>query len=118
MTKQQCQQNTTVDVALRQIHVSSTHKPNRLQRDVVANTFEDDHTNAIYDDDAASFLSTHAANAGVDPFAYTTEQKWTVELLKLLDDFNAPDKAFAEIIRWAQASLADGYLFRPPGGLS
>jgi hypothetical protein len=51
-------------------------------------------------------------------FMYTTEQKWTVALLKLLDDINAPDYAFRLIIEWARLAKNDGYSFLPPGGLT
>jgi hypothetical protein len=51
-------------------------------------------------------------------FMYTTEQKWTVALLKLLDDINAPDHAFRLIIVWARSAKNDGYSFLPPGGLT
>jgi hypothetical protein len=37
-------------------------------------------------------------------FMYTTKQKWTVTLLKLLDDINAPDYAFRLIIDWAHSA--------------
>ena len=49
-------------------------------------------------------------------FMYTTEQKWTVALLKLLDDINAPDYAFRLIIEWARSAKNDGYSFLSPGG--
>ena len=52
------------------------------------------------------------------PLMYTTDQKWTVRLLKLLDDFNAPDYAFESIIRWSRGAHEDNYSFYPPGGLS
>ena len=52
------------------------------------------------------------------PYAYTTDQKWTVALLKLLDDVNAPDYLFTKILTWAQKAKADGYLFCPLGSLS
>ena len=48
-------------------------------------------------------------------FMYTTEQKWTVtllklldDMLKLLDDINAPDNAFHMIIEWARLAKNDG----------
>ena len=43
------------------------------------------------------------------PFMYSTNQKWTIALLKLLDDMNAPDYAFARILKWAQGAQAEGY---------
>jgi hypothetical protein len=44
--------------------------------------------------------------------AYTTDQKWTIALLKVLDDMNAPDYAFKSIMEWAQDARADGYSFK------
>ena len=51
---------------------------------------------------------------------YSTDQKWTIALLKLLDDMNAPDYAFAnKILKWAQCAQEEGYTFQPAnGGLS
>ena len=53
-----------------------------------------------------------------DAQMHTTEQKWTVALLKILDDMNAPDYAFNKIISWASQAKTDGYSFEPEGGLS
>ena len=53
------------------------------------------------------------------PVMFTTDQKWTVALLKLLDDMNAPDYAFNKILKWAHSAQAEGYAFHPAnGGLS
>jgi hypothetical protein len=53
------------------------------------------------------------------PFLYSTNQKWTVALLKLLDTINAPDYAFKQaVLRWARAALADGCSFQPDGGMT
>jgi hypothetical protein len=53
------------------------------------------------------------------PMMFTTDQKWTVALLKLLDDINAPDYAFSKILKWAHSAQAEGYSFHPAnGGLS
>ena len=53
------------------------------------------------------------------PFVpYTTDQKWTISLLKLLKDMNAPDYAFANILTWARDAKSDNYSFQPKGGLS
>ena len=50
---------------------------------------------------------------------YSTDQKWTIALLKLLDDMNAPDYAFARILKGAQGAQTEGYTFQPAnGGLS
>jgi Plavaka transposase len=53
-----------------------------------------------------------------EPWLYTDDQKWTVALLKLLDDMNAPDYAFASVLRWARGANAARYSFYPDGGLS
>ena len=53
------------------------------------------------------------------PVMFTTDQKWTVALLKLLDDMNAPDYAFSKLLKWAHSAQAEGYSFNPAnGGLS
>jgi len=49
-------------------------------------------------------------------FPFSTNQKWTVALLKLLNDMNAPDYAFKAILTWARAAIADGFSFEPEGG--
>ena len=50
-------------------------------------------------------------------FRVTTEKKWTVSLLQILDHMNAPDYAYVSIMRkWAHDASADGYDFRPRGG--
>ena len=53
------------------------------------------------------------------PLMFTTDQKWTVALLKLLDDMNVPDYVFSKILKWAHSAQAKGYLLYPAnGGLS
>ena len=51
-------------------------------------------------------------------FMYTTKQNWTVALLKLMDDINAPDYAFHLIIDWACSAKNNGYSFLTPCGLT
>ena len=59
------------------------------------------------------------APLSTQPLMFTTDQKWTVVLLKLLDDINAPDYAFTKILKWAHSAQAEGYSFhRANGGLS
>ena len=48
--------------------------------------------------------------------AYTTDQKWTIALLKVLDDMNALDYAFKSIMEWARDACADGYSFNAVAG--
>ena len=54
----------------------------------------------------------------VEPWLHSDDQKWTVGLLKLLDDMNAPDYAFASVLRWARGANAARYSFYLDGGLS
>ena len=58
------------------------------------------------------------SDATVESWLFTNDQKWTIALLKLLDDMNAPDYAYASVLRWARGANAAGYSFNPEGGLS
>ena len=49
---------------------------------------------------------------------HSVNQKWTVSLLKILNDMNAPDYAFSNIIQWGYDTQAEGYAFKPPGGIN
>jgi hypothetical protein len=49
---------------------------------------------------------------------FTSDQKWTIALLKLLNDMNAPDYKFEANIKWARAAKDNNYSFYPQGGLS
>lgn len=55
-------------------------------------------TNSAVDEDAEapSFRSN---------FMYTTDQKWTVSLLKILDHVNVPDYTYGEVLEWALGTL-------------
>ena len=63
-------------------------------------------------------IPTILSDAGHVPLMYTTDQKWTVGLLKILDDMNAPDYAFEAIIKWSRSAHEAKYSFYPPGGLT
>jgi Plavaka transposase len=83
---------------------------------------------ALNDDDAFSFGDQNAGgfDVGEDEgpsfecknFMYTTDQKWTVALLKTLDEANAPDYIFGQVLEWARLASSAGYSFHPAGGLS
>ena len=73
-----------------------------------------DHS-ADWDDDANA---TDDDAMHPDAFVHTTDQKWTVSLLKILDDMHAPDYAFGQVLGWARDAQTAGFSFRPPGGLS
>ena len=51
-------------------------------------------------------------------FMQTTDQKWKIDLVKVLDDMNAPDYAFGDILACARGAYATNDSFYPPGGLS
>ena len=96
----------------------------RLCCDFVNDNFSTSESNAHPFDDACvrrfpvSPQAPHHACASPPPpiFPYSTNQKWTVALLKLLDDMNAPDYAFKAILTWVRAAIADGFSFQPEGG--
>jgi len=46
------------------------------------------------------------------------EHKYTIMLLKILDDMNAPDYAFTKIMQWAKQAFQNGYNFEPTAGTS
>jgi hypothetical protein len=51
-------------------------------------------------------------------FLHNTDQKWKVDLLKVLDNINAPDYAFGDILAWACGANAAKYSLNHVGGLS
>ena len=68
----------------------------------IADVFQVDETNVIQ------------SISGTDPsIAYTTEQKAIVDLVQILDSFNAPDYALEKILDWAQRALQSGFDFHP-----
>ena len=94
----------------------------------------DDNNDAIFDDAKNIQMLMHDANdepSDIDcvcpteadtikesQFMFSTDQKWTISLLKILDNMNAPDYAFESILKWARNAHADGYSFYPNGGPS
>ena len=81
------------------------------QEDIVLNPFVDDvHANAAHNNEPVA--------PAKHPFCYTKEMKWTVALLKLVDDIKAPDEAFGKILLWARNAAKDEYSFEPHAGLS
>jgi hypothetical protein len=92
--------------------------------DVVSddNTLDD---SSVFDDDPNILTCGNTAFAGDDKapsfclnFKYTTDQKWTVSLLKILDHANAPDYTFCEVLEWTCSASANNYYYNPIGGLS
>ena len=71
-----------------------------------------------------NFNPTQSNNSDIDDevsvglkVSFTTDQKWTVALLKLLDEIQAPDFAFGKILNWGCEAARDKYSFYPQGGL-
>ena len=50
------------------------------------------------DDDSGACPTRNDTPSGT-PFMVSTDQKWTISLLKILDDMNAPDYAFAAVLK-------------------
>ena len=101
-------------------------KESGLEEKKCSSVFEFDHDE---DDDVApaSFMEDDDEEECTDndpelafkrkKFHVTTEKKWTVSLLQILNHMNAPDYAYGSIMKWAHDASADGYDFRPRGGL-
>lgn len=53
-----------------------------------------------------------------DTLAYSTDQQYLVDLMKILSDMNAPDYAFCQLLTWACKSHGDGFSFQPEWGCS
>lgn len=77
----------------------------------------DDHNDVVLSNTSIS-ENDEAAPSFRSNFMYTTDQKWTVTLLKILDEANAPDYTFGQILEWSRNSYAEGYSYNPVGGLS
>jgi hypothetical protein len=83
------------------------------------NSFDavDNHEGDHFSSTVPAMLPT-AEVSPIEPFMFTTDQKWTIALLNVFDDMNAPDHAFKDVLSWARDANADGYSFCPDGGLS
>jgi len=76
------------------------------------------HTNNSIADDSFCFDENEEPPSMNNVMHIDRKHQWTIMLLKILDDINAPDNAFKEIIKWAKEAYDDGYTFDPIGGLS
>ena len=74
--------------------------------------------NPFLDDLYASQNNNQPLASANNPCCYNKEMKWTVALLKLVDDLKAPDEAFGKILLWACNAAKDEYSFEPHAGLS
>ena len=53
-----------------------------------------------------------------DTILHDKQDKWLINLMKLLNDMHAPDYAFQQILRWAVSAQADGFDFNGNRGFS
>ena len=73
-----------------------------MDEDVVCNEVTGEHQVKETDGDANLCGNLQNNTCHCPSLAYTTNQKWTIGLLKVLDDMNAPDYAFKSIVMdWA-----------------
>ena len=85
--------------------------------DVVVNDQEVTGEDQITERDGnAKFVGNLEDNNHHPSLAYTTDQKLTIALLKVLDDMNAPDYAFKSMMEWVRDACADGYSFQAVTG--
>ena len=70
------------------------------------------------DDLHASQNNNQPLASANNPCCHDKEMKWTVALLKLVDDLKTPDEAFGKILLWARNAAKDEYSFEPHAGLS
>ncbi len=77
-----------------------------------------DNSNTLTCPNTAAMDEDAGAHSFRSNFMYTTDQKWTVSLLKILDHANAPDYTFGEVLEWARSASANSYSYNPVGGLS
>ena len=99
--------------------ILSTHSAGQLQRDVQNFAYQSTESNTIdLNNDENEYCDFDQKQNSEYQYIYTTNQKWTVKLLKILDSIDAPDHLFSDILLWAKEAMADNYSFNPPGGLS
>ena len=84
--------------------------------DVVVNEATGEHHENKRDGDVNLCGNLQQCKACRSSLAFTTDQKWTIGLLKVLDDMNAPDYAFKSRMEWARDARADGYSFKAVAG--
>ena len=97
------------------MHAGADFVNSDMDEDVLVHEDTGKHQVEVTDGDAN--LSRNLEDIKCHPsLAYTTDQKWTVALLKVLDDMNAPDYAFKSIMEWAWDACADGYSFNAVAG--
>ena len=94
-----------------------------LQCDIYNDTIADQNPQPVFDEHCAmqhqQAEPQFAAAGGHGTSAiHSVNQKWTVALLKVLNDMNAPDYAFSKILQWGCDAKSDGYTFQAPGGMN
>ena len=72
--------------------------------------------NPFLDDLHASQNNNQPLASANNPCCNNKEMKWTVALLKLVDDLKAPDESFGSILGWTRNAAKDEYSFEPHAG--
>ena len=76
--------------------------------------FDEDNNN-----DGVSSNNTTSANVHRDSqFLYDKQDKWRIDLMKILNDMQAPDYAMQEVLQWAANANREGLDFNKERGFS
>ena len=85
-----------------------SYTANNNQHDI--NAPSDDN---LADDNIVNDIYEHDMDNHDTCITFTVEQQAMLELIKLLDNFNAPDYATEHIIKWARKAFLAGFTFQP-----
>jgi hypothetical protein len=64
-------------------------------------------------EDAIPFVNNNTeedSEVFANTLSYSTDQKWSIALLKVLEHINAPDFAFGKFLTWAREAAKDHYI--------
>jgi hypothetical protein len=73
----------------------------------------DEGSNPCIDGMCDNWHNNAGAQVGAPSFSYTNDLKWTVALLKIVDDIKATNGAFGKILLWAREAASAQYSFYP-----
>ena len=94
--------------------ITKLNGPNDTNNNNSFSTVDDGATPVLFNNDEDENADESITNV----LSCTTDQKWSVALLKVLEDLNAPDIAFEKILTWARDAASEQFSFHPNGGLS
>jgi hypothetical protein len=88
--------------------------------EVVSDYYTWDESSVLNDDPNILLTCGNTAFDGNDEapsfclnFMCSTNQKWTISLLKILDHANTPDYTFGEVLEWACSASANNHSYNP-----